>query len=139
MYRELKAGGDWAKIVKDNSDTGVVTQGAGKLEDARVDAMGEKLVGPLKGIKAGEVTAPFELDQLGMVILRVDARQQASSESVFNENAVRMAMMQERLPDEQKKYMAKLREESYIKISDAYRPIVSPILFADDRKDKTGN
>jgi peptidyl-prolyl cis-trans isomerase SurA len=139
LYRDLKAGGDWAKIVKDNSDTGVVTQGAGKLEDARVDAMGEKLIGPLKGVKAGEVTAPFELDQLGMVILRVDAREQASSESVFNENAVRMAMMSERLPDEQKKYMAKLREESYIKISDAYRPIVNPILFADERQDKSKN
>jgi hypothetical protein len=27
-----------------------------------------------------------------------------------------------------------LREDAYIKISDNYRPLVSPILFADERK-----
>ena len=139
LYKQLKEGGDWTKIVKDNGDAGVVTQGAGKLEDIRVDGLGDKLVGVLKGLKAGEYSAPFELDQMGMSVLRLDAREQASSESVFNENAVRMAMMSERLPDEQKKYFAKLREDSYVKISDAYRPLVAPIFFADDRKDKTGN
>ena len=34
----------------------------------------------------------------------------------------------------QKDYLAKLRDDAYIKISDAYRPMVSPILFADERK-----
>ena len=70
------------------------------------------------------------------MILRIDERQQASSESVFDENAVRMAIMSEKVPDEQKRFMAKLRENSYIKIADAYRPLVAPILFADERKDK---
>ncbi|MBK8464831.1 MAG: peptidyl-prolyl cis-trans isomerase [Chloracidobacterium sp.] len=139
LYQQLKAGGDWEKLLKDNGDTPVMTQGAGKLENVRLDAMNEKLLNSLKNLKVGEYAAPFELDQMGMAIIRMDAREQASSESVFNENAVRMAMMNERLPDEQKKYMAKLREESYIKISDSYRPIVNPILFADERKDKPAN
>ena len=90
-------------------------------------------------MRVGQYTAPFELDQLGMVILRVDAREQASDDSVFDENAVRLAILNERLPDEQKKYMSKLRDDSYIKISDAYKPMVSPILFADERKEKSGN
>jgi hypothetical protein len=30
--------------------------------------------------------------------------------------------------------MTTLREDAYIKISENYRPMVSPILFADDRK-----
>lgn len=136
LHKDLKAGGDWAKIVKDNGDPGYISRGTGKLEQIKVDELGEKLAGPLKGLKVGDVTAPFELEQMGMIILRVDARDQASSESVFNENAVRMAMLTERLPEEQKKYFAKLREDSYIKISDTYRPIVAPILFADDRKEK---
>lgn len=139
LYKLLRAGGDWAKIVKDNGDSGLITRGAGKLEQINVNELGEKLIAPLKGVKAGEVTAPFEVDQMGMVILRVDAREQASSESAFNENAVRLAVMNERLPDEQKKYFAKLREDSYIKINDAYRPTVAPLLFADERKDKTAN
>lgn len=139
LYQQLKAGGDWAKILKDNGDPSVVTQGAGKLENVRMDGMGDKLLNGLKGLKVGEYSAPFELDQMGMAILRIDAREQASTESVFNENAVRMAMMNERLPDEQKKYMVKLREDSYLKISDSYRPLVNPILYADDRKEKSGN
>jgi len=48
-------------------------------------------------------------------------------------------MMKESLPDRQKKYMSELRTESYIKISETYRPLVSPILFADERKGKPGN
>ena len=74
---------------------------------------------------------------MGVVILKVDAREQASSESVYNENAVRLAMMTERFPTEQKKYMARLRKEGYIEIKDAYRPLVSPILYADERADKS--
>ena len=73
-----------------------------------------------------------------MVILKVDARDLPSNESVFDENSVRLAMMSEKLPDEQKKFMTKLRQDAYIKISDSYRPIVNPILFADERKDKPG-
>ena len=59
----------------------------------------------------------------------------ASSESHFDENAVRLAITSERAPEEQKKFMSALRSDSYIKISDTYRPLVAPILFADERKD----
>ncbi len=137
-YAQLKAGGDFDKAVKENPDRGVVTDGAGKAVGIKVAELNEKLAANLKGVKAGEVAEPFEADQLGMVILRIDARDKASGESVFDENAVRMAMMGERLPDEQKKFMAKLREDAYIKITDSYRPIVNPILYADERKDKPG-
>jgi hypothetical protein len=43
-------------------------------------------------------------------------------------------MTYEKLPEERKKYLTNLRAESYIKINEAYRPMVAPILFADDRK-----
>ncbi|CAN5347591.1 hypothetical protein BH10ACI3_BH10ACI3_14260 [soil metagenome] len=139
IYAQLKAGGDFAAIAKENSDPGVVTQGAGKMENIKVSELTDAIGKPIKDIKVGGVTEPFEADQLGMVILKVDAREQSSNQSVFDENAVRFAMMSEKLPDEQKKYMSKLRDDSYIKITDSYRPIVSPILFADERKDKPGN
>lgn len=134
LYKQLKGGGDFAQIVKDNGDTGAITQGAGKLEKLKLNEMTDKIGVPLKGLKAGEYTAPFELDQLGVAILRVDAREQAGSQSVFDEKAVRMALMNERFPEEQKKYLAKLRDDAYIKISDTYRPLVAPILNADNRK-----
>ena len=136
LYKQLKAGGDFAQIVKDNGDSGMITQGAGKFEKIRLSEVTEKLAAPLKGVNAGEYTMPFELDELGMAILRVDAREQASSQSVYNEAAVRNAMMLERLPEEQKKYMSKLREEAHIDINPSYRPLVAPILFADERQRK---
>jgi hypothetical protein len=92
------------------------------------------LLGALKDVKVGGYTDPVTADQLGVVILRVDSRERASSESYFDENAVRLAIVAEKAPAEQKKFFATLRTESYIKISDTYRPIVAPILFADDRK-----
>jgi parvulin-like peptidyl-prolyl isomerase len=139
IHAQLKAGGDFAKIAQENSDPGLVTQKTGKAEKLRLDDMVEAISKPIKGLKVGEVTEPFEIDQLGMVILRIDARDQASNESVFDENAVRMAILAEKMPTEQKNFMAKLRDDSYIKISDTYRPLVSPILFADERKEKTAN
>jgi hypothetical protein len=90
-------------------------------------------------LKAGGYSDPIEIDQVGINILRVDARTQASSESFFDENAVRLAIMAERVPAEQKKFMASLREDSYIKISESYRPLVAPILFSEERKGKTEN
>ncbi len=139
LHAELKAGGDFDKIAKENSDPGVVTQGAGKIENIRADNLVEAIAKPIKGVKKGDVTEPFDADQLGVVILRVDDRSAASQDSVFDENAVRMAIMTERVPGEQKKFMAKLRETSYIKISDTYRPVVAPILFADERKEKAND
>ncbi len=97
------------------------------------------LTAELKDVKIGGFTDPISADQVGVVILRVDAREKATGESYFDENAVRMAIVQEKAPEEQKKFFASLRVDSYIKISDSYRPIVSPILFADDRKEKPAN
>lgn len=142
LYRQLKNGGDFAKLAKENGDPGMVTQGQGSIQKLRVADLNEKLTVALRGVKVNDITSPFELDQLGIVILRVDAREAASSDSVFDEKAVRMAMLSERLPEEQKKYMAKLRDDSFIKINDTYRPSVAPILFADVReqtKDKSKN
>ena len=137
IVSQLKAGADFSKIAKEN-DPGVVTDGIGKAENLKVADLSEQLVKTLKGLKTDDISEPFEADQLGMVILKVDARALPSNESVFDENSVRLAMMSEKLPDEQKKFMTKLRQDAYIKISDSYRPIVNPILFADERKDKPG-
>lgn len=139
LYAQLKGGADFAKLAKENGDPGAVTEGAGKAEKLVVSQLVEKIAVPLKGLKVGEVTAPIEIEQLGIAILKVDQRELASNESVFDENAVRMAILNEKMPTEQKKFMSKLRTDSYIKISDSYRPLVSPILFADERKEKTDN
>jgi len=133
LVAELRAGGDFAKLAKENSDPGQVTQN-GRPEKLKTADLSPMLLGSLKDVKVGGYTDPISADQLGVVILRVDSREKASSESSFDENAVRLAIVGEKAAAEQKKFFATLRAESYIKISDTYRPIVAPILFADDRK-----
>lgn len=135
LLTQLRAGGDFDKIQKENSDPGVVTQGRGS-DKLKATELSQMLAAALKDVKIGGYTDPVAADQLGVVILRVDARERASSESYFDENAVRLAMTMERAPDQQKKFLATLRADSYIKISDSYRPLVSPILFAEERKEK---
>ena len=54
----------------------------------------------------------------------------------INENAVRAAIMQPKLADAQQTFMAKPRQDSYIKISDEYRPLVAPLLFEEERSEK---
>jgi len=137
LLTELRNGGDFDAIAKANGDKPIVTDGAGKMEKLLVKDLNAVIGKPLTGVKVGGYTDPIEVEQLGIAILRVDAREMASSDSVFNEQQVRMAILNDQFPAEQKKFMAKLRDDSYIKISDTYRPIVSPILFEDERKAKT--
>ena len=90
----------------------------------------------VKGLKAGSIAEPVE-DEVGIHILRVDARTAAATDANFDEDAVRRAILEEKYPEAMKKYMSKLRQDAYIKISDSYRPIVSPLLFADERSSTT--
>ena len=127
LVAQLKAGADFAKLAAENSDRKTPPQ------TVNIAELDEKYAKILKDIKTGSTSDPIEVDQVGINILRVDERSQASSESKFNEGQVRLALMQERAPEAMKKFMTSLREDSYIKLSDSYRPLVAPILFAEER------
>ncbi len=130
---KLRSGGDFAALAVENSDRPNVKENKGKAGTLNIKDLDKVFAEPLKNVKVGGITELIEMTE-GIEILRVDARTNASSESFFDENEVRKAMAYEKLPVERKKYMTTLREDAYIKISENYRPMVSPILFADDRK-----
>ncbi|MDQ3711280.1 MAG: peptidylprolyl isomerase [Acidobacteriota bacterium] len=130
---ELRSGGDFAALAVENSDRPNVKENKGKVGTLNIKDLDKVFAEPLKNVKAGGISELIEVTE-GIEILRVDARTNASSESFFDENEVRKAMAFEKLPVERKKYMTTLREDAYIRISESYRPLVSPILFADDRK-----
>ena len=133
LVAQLKAGGDWDKIAKENSDAPALTNNGSKM---KVGELPPFIADALRDMKKGAITNPIPAEQVGLMILRVDEHEQASSESFFDENAVRVAITMERAPEEQKKFFAELRSDSYIKINDNYRPLVSPLLFAEERKEK---
>ena len=137
VVAQLRGGGDFAKAVADNSDRPDAAKNNGKVDTFKVGDLDPKFAKALEGVKPGGYSEPIEIDDVGINILRVDERTAASSDSKFDEQAVRMAMMSEAFPEAQKKYMAQLREDSYIKINDTYRPLVSPILYAQERTEKT--
>src|SRR6185369_3256991 len=137
VVAQLRGGGDFVKAVADNSDRPDAAKNNGKVDTFKVGDLDPKFAKALEGVKPGGYSEPIEIDDVGINILRVDERTAASSDSKFDEQAVRMAMMNEGFPEEQKKYMAQLREDSYIKINDTYRPLVSPILYAQEPTEKT--
>jgi len=136
LIKQAREGADFVKLVMENSerDDKLQSKGSvGKFTYDQLKEINEKLVAPVKATKAGGVTDAILLDE-GIEILRVDERTAASSESVFDESEVRRAMTVENIPAERKKYFVTLREESYIKINETYRPMVAPFLFAEERK-----
>ena len=132
-------GADFEKLAVENSDKPDVAKTKGKVDTFDVKQLDQKFANAVKGLQKGSITDPIDIDEIGVTILRVDDKTAASAESYFDERAVRMAMLQEKLPARQKEYMSKLRENAYIKISDSYRPMVSPVLFQEERKGKTNN
>ena len=73
------------------------------------------------------MTEPIKLTE-GYQILRVDARTPGGSTPVFNENRVREAILIEKQPKEREEYLQKLRNEAFIKVAEAHRATVEPLL-----------
>lgn len=139
LVADLRGGLDFTKAVLENSEGDDIAKTKGSLGSASVKELEDRYPAYAKainGVKVGGVTEPFD-DDIGIHIVHVDERTAASSEAVFEEEAVRAAIMREKLPEAQKAFLTKLREESLIKINETYRPLVNPILFADERKTKT--
>ena len=136
LYDQLKAGADFDKVVKESGDPPyLAAQTGGKVDKFAVsDITDKKISSALTGVKPGDYTLPIDLDQVGMAILKVTGREARGSDASFDEQAVRMAILQEKGPEAQKAYMSKLRSEAYIKVNDSYKPLVNPVLFADERK-----
>jgi parvulin-like peptidyl-prolyl isomerase len=139
LITRTRGGADFVKIALANSEAQDIQETKGVLGTVTVPDLETRFpqyAKAVKGLKAGSIAEPVE-DEVGIHILRVDARTAAATDANFDEDAVRRAILEEKYPEAMKKYMSKLRQDAYIKISDSYRPIVSPLLFADERSSTT--
>lgn len=133
LVGQLRGGADFAKTAIENSDRQDVkdTKGSvGTITAGELKQINEKFVPVVAATKIGAVSEPVETVE-GIEIFRVDDRKDASKEAFFDETEVRKAMTYEVIPAERKKYLVSLRGDSYIKVNDTYRPIVSPLLSAE--------
>lgn len=136
IVERLRQGADFGLVAVETSDRPDVKETKGDLGQISIPQLKEinpAFIAPISATKAGDVTAPVETPE-GIEIFKVLAREEASKEAFFDESQVREAMTYEVLAEKRRAYMVTLREEAYIKIAENYRPLVSPILFADERK-----
>ena len=96
IVAQARGGADFEKLVAENSDRPNAAETKGKLDPLPfTDIADEKYKSALKNAKVGDVLDPIELDE-GMDILKVYERTPGSSDSYFDENAVRRALTLEK-------------------------------------------
>ena len=132
LIAQIRAGADFGAIAAANSEREkngqrTAPQDKGSVGEFDVPNLREDLQGALKDVKAGGVTEPIRTGD-GYQILRVDARIPGGSTPTFNDQRVREAMLMEVQPKERETYLQNLRNEAFIKVTEAYRAAVEPLL-----------
>lgn len=125
LVAQLRGGADFAAIARAYSERGRET--GGKVGLFQMTDLRPDIAAAIKNVKVGAIADPLRTDE-GYQILRVDARNAGSNAPTFNENNVRQAMTQERLPKEREAFLQNLRNDAYVKVADSYRATVEPLL-----------
>lgn len=132
LVTQARAGADFGALAAANSEREkngqrTAPQDKGYVGEFDVPSLREDLGAVLKDVKAGGITDPIRTNE-GWQILRVDARMPAGSTPTFNDNRVREAMLMEKQPKEREAFLQNLRNEAFIKVTEAYRAGVDPLL-----------
>ena len=132
LIAQIRAGADFAALAAANSEREkngqrTAPQDKGYVGEFDVPNLREDLLASLKDVKPGGVTEPIRTSE-GYQILRIDARTPAGTTPTFNDNRVREAILMERQPKERESYLQNLRNEAFIKVTEAYRASVEPLL-----------
>jgi hypothetical protein len=134
LVRQLRAGGDFMALRRQHSDRPDAQSAGEQGEVYPVADLIDSIRDALANVRPGGYSDPISIDDLGLTIIRVEERTAPSDEAFFDENTVRMAYLNERAPETHRKFMGELRQDAYIKLNESYRPLVAPILYADDRR-----
>jgi peptidyl-prolyl cis-trans isomerase SurA len=132
LVTQARAGADFGALAAANSEREkngerTAPKDKGSVGEFDLPNLREDLLAVLKDLQPGGITDPIRTDE-GYQILRVDARTPAGSTPTFNDNRVREAMLMERQPKERENYLQSLRNEAFIKVTEAYRAAVDPLL-----------
>ncbi len=127
ITERARNGEDFVKLAIQYSERPNVAETKGVVGEFETDKLNDDIQNAISGLKAGQIADPIKWD-IGMEIVRVDALTPASTESNFDENNVRRAIMEEKAPAARAAFIERLREDSYVKIRENYRGIVTPFL-----------
>ncbi|HEV2762749.1 MAG TPA: peptidylprolyl isomerase [Pyrinomonadaceae bacterium] len=131
LVAQARGGADFGQLAATHSEreangVRISAQSKGKIGRFEVPDLRPDLAAALKNVQKGGVTDPIQTDD-GIQILRVDDRA-GSAEPVFNEQAVRGAMTEERAQKEREDYLVKARNDAYVSVAESYRDLVLPVL-----------
>ena len=132
LVAQIRAGADFRAIAAANSEREkngqrTAPQDGGSVGEFDVPNLRDELLNSLKDVKTGGVSEPIRLAD-GFQIIRVDARTPGAATPTFNDSRVREAMLMERQGKERDAYLQTLRNEAFIKVTEAYRAGVDPLL-----------
>jgi parvulin-like peptidyl-prolyl isomerase len=132
LINQIRAGADFGALAAANSEREkngerTALKDKGYVGEFDVPNLRDDLVAAIKNVNAGGVTEPIKIGD-GYQILRVDARTPAGTAPTFNDNRVREAILGERQAKEREAYLQSLRNDAFVKITEAYRASVEPLL-----------
>jgi len=132
LVTQIRAGANFVALAAANSEREkngqrTAPQDKGYVGEFDIPNLREDLVAAIKDVKAGGVTEPIKTPD-GYQILRVDERSPAGAKPEFKEDRVREQMLMERQPKEREDYLQSLRNDAFIKVTDAYKAGVDPLL-----------
>ena len=132
LVQQIRAGADFKALAAANSERTkdgqrTAPKDFGVVGNFEMPSLREDLAAKLKNVKAGDITDPIQSPD-GFQILRVNERFPAGTTPTFNESQVRQAMLAERSQKAREDYLTTLRTEAFIKVADAYKDSVEPLL-----------
>jgi peptidyl-prolyl cis-trans isomerase SurA len=132
LIAQIRAGADFGAVAAANSEREkngqrTAPQDKGYVGEFDVPNLREDLVAALKPVPAGGVTEPIRTPE-GYQILRVDGRTPPGTTPTFSDNRVREAMLMGVQTKERENYLQTLRNDAFIKVTEAYKASVGPLL-----------
>jgi parvulin-like peptidyl-prolyl isomerase len=124
LVAELRAGKKFEDAVLENSPVSRATRAQkGKIGSFKQGELNKDISAAISTLKPGEVTEPIRI-QDGFQIIRLDERKPPTVlplDSPEVQNVIGRAATMERAEDARKKYLKRLREESFVDIAPKYK------------------
>lgn len=118
IKKEIEAGAEFAKLARKYSEDFTTAAKGGELGWLRLRQLPSEFVAPVQKLKKGQVSEPFKNDE-GWHLLYVEDTRALDDTQALREQETRAWIFQKKVQVESEKWLAKLKESTFIKIETA--------------------
>lgn len=130
---QLAAGGDFAKLARENSDDQTSRLRGGDLGWFTAESRGTAMGMQLAALADGQTSAPFKTDE-GWVIVQRSGSREINSASEALRGQIRETIGRRKMEDEWGRFLREIRSEAFVDIRDAQGHSTLPELPAPPRE-----